>query len=570
MSLTDVKNLFGFIAGLGLFLYGMKILSAGLQKAAGEKMKSLLGAVTSKRGMAILVGALITAIIQSSGATTVMIVGFVNAGLMSLLQSVGVTMGANIGTTATAWLVSLDSLGETATYIKPSFYAPVMIGVGAAFVMFCKKHKQQNLGEIILSLGLLFFGLSTMSGSVETYMSSEAVHKAFLALGENPIMGLLIGFLVTTLMQSSSASVGVLQTLAVYGVVDAGTAVFVCLGANIGSTTTALLSASGASRDARRSAVINLLLNVFGTVIFGIIIFIFFKTRPGVQEFIMSSVAIAIFQTVYKTVNAIVFYPFAGKLVALSGMIVREDKPVPEQTGADGRVHDHSMRLDDRILNTPSLAIQAANNYIIELGNICLKNIERSLDACMYQKYELIPNIYDWEERIDDDTADLSDFLVKLTNSGLTDRQSLVVKNLMYTIIDLERIGDHAENMADYAKKMQEHKLSFSPQGMTDLLAMKDAVMGSLTNALEARTDGDLEKVKKTLEFEEKVDFYEDQLRENHVERLSRGECQSEAGVIYLNLVTNLERVSDHAVNMVGYVKSEADDRTRLRKEQTA
>ncbi|MBP5250534.1 MAG: Na/Pi cotransporter family protein, partial [Lachnospiraceae bacterium] len=243
---------------------------------------------------------------------------------------------------------------------------------------------------------------------------------------------------------------------------------------------------------------------------------------------------------------------------------------VPEQTGADGRVHDHSMRLDDRILNTPSLAIQAANNYIIELGNICLKNIERSLDACMYQKYELIPNIYDWEERIDDDTADLSDFLVKLTNSGLTDRQSLVVKNLMYTIIDLERIGDHAENMADYAKKMQEHKLSFSPQGMNDLLAMKDAVMGSLTNALEARTDGDLEKVKKTLEFEEKVDFYEDQLRENHVGRLSRGECQSEAGVIYLNLVTNLERVSDHAVNMVGYVKSEADDRTRLRKEQTA
>ena len=176
----------------------------------------------------------------------------------------------------------------------------------------------------------------------------------------------------------------------------------------------------------------------------------------------------------------------------------------------------------------------------------------------------------DWEERIDDDTADLSDFLVKLTNSGLTDRQSLVVKNLMYTIIDLERIGDHAENMADYAKKMQEHKLSFSPQGMADLLAMKDAVMGSLTNALEARTDGDLEKVQKTLEFEEKVDFYEDQLRENHVERLSRGECQSEAGVIYLNLVTNLERVSDHAVNMVGYVKSEADDRTRLRKEQTA
>ncbi len=559
MTLQDVKNIFGFIAGLGLFLYGMKLLSGGLQKVAGDKMKSLLNAVTSKRGTAILVGALITAIIQSSGATTVMVVGFVNAGLMSLLQSVGVTMGANIGTTATAWLVSLDSLGESATYIKPSFYAPIMIGIGAAIMMFSKKHKLQSFGEIILALGMLFFGLSTMSSSVSTYMNSESVQNAFLTIGQNPFMGLVIGFIVTTIMQSSSASVGVLQTLSVYGVVDAGTAVYVCLGANIGSTTTALMSAMGASRDAKRSAVINLLLNIFGTIIFGTIIYIFFLIKPTFCEYVMSSVAIAVFQTSYKAINAIVFYPFADKLVALSGILVKEKKPkTPVATLDGGEKHDHSMQLDERIINTPSLAIQAASNYVVDLGHICIENIERSLDACMYSKYDLVDKIYEVEQRIDDDTADLSEFLVKLTNAGLTDKQSRVVKDLMYTIIDLERVGDHAENMADYACKLRDTKLNFSDQGVEDLTLMRKAVMGSLTNAVEARATGNLEMVRANLRFEDEVDTLEEEIREKHIERLSRGECKSETGVIFLNILTNLERVSDHAVNIAGYVKDEA------------
>ena len=247
MTIDDVSNILGFLGGLGMFLYGMKLLSGGLQKAAGEKMKSLLEAVTNKRIKAILVGALVTAIIQSSGATTVMIVGFVNAGIINLMQAVGVIMGANIGTTVTAWIVSLDSLGEAATFFKPSFYAPLMIGVGAAFIMFCKKHKKQTLGEIIIAIGFLFFGLTTMSSSMSDYMAGEAVKNMFLTLGSNPLFGILIGIVVTGVMQSSSASVGVLQTLSGFGVVNSPSAVFLCLVSDLGSCFSAVISSAGVS-----------------------------------------------------------------------------------------------------------------------------------------------------------------------------------------------------------------------------------------------------------------------------------------------------------------------------------
>ena len=246
MTINDVSNILGFLGGLGMFLYGMKLMAAGLQKAAGNKMKSLLEAATNKRIKAILVGALVTAIIQSSGATTVMVVGFVNAGILNLVQSVGVIMGANIGTTVTAWIVAMDSLGEAATLLKPAFYAPLMIGVGSAIIMFCKKHKKQTIGEIIIAIGFLFFGLTTMSASMNPYTGSDAFRNIFVTLGKNPLLGILIGLVVTGIMQSSSASVGVLQTLANLGAVNASTAVFICLGADIGSCFTAILSSAGA------------------------------------------------------------------------------------------------------------------------------------------------------------------------------------------------------------------------------------------------------------------------------------------------------------------------------------
>lgn len=556
MTLSDISNILGFVGGLGMFLYGMKLLSGGLQKAAGDKMKSLLNAVTNNRMKGIAVGAAVTAIIQSSGATTVMVVGFVNAGILTLIQSVGVIMGANIGTTITAWIVSLDSLGSAAEAIKPSFYAPLMIGIGAALVMFSKKHKKQTVGEIVISIGLLFFGLTAMSNSMEPYMKNQAVQDMFLTLGNNPLLGILIGLVVTGIMQSSSASVGVLQSLAKYGVVSAGTAVFICLGADIGSCVTAILSSAGASQNAKRAAAINLIFNLLGTIIWGVLIYVFFRFFPAVQAYTMSSVAIAIFRTAIKVLNTAIFYPFGNGLVRMSEIVVRDKKqPAIEKDVAQ---HDNSMLLDDRILNTPSLAIQAVNNYVVRLGRICLENIKRSLDAVMYNKMDRVPVVLDTEKRIDDHVANLSDFLVKLSNDGLTDRQSRLVKNLMYTVIDLERIGDHAENIAELAQKLERDGLKFSEMGVKDLEDMRAAVEGSVESAIAARETLSLDMVRRTLRYEDDVDSYEEEIRDKHIDRLARQECESETGVIFLNLITNLERVSDHAVNIAGYVKDEA------------
>ena len=556
MTIDDVSNILGFIGGLGMFLYGMKLLSGGLQKAAGEKMKSLLEAVTNKRIMGILVGALVTAIIQSSGATTVMVVGFVNAGIINLMQAVGVIMGANIGTTVTAWIVSLDSLGSAAAAIKPSFYAPLMIGVGAAFIMFCKKHKKQTMGEIIISIGFLFFGLTAMSTSMEPYMKSEAVQNMFLTLGSNPLFGILIGVVVTGIMQSSSASVGVLQTLSRFGVVNAATAVFICLGADIGSCFTAILSSAGASKNAKRAAVINLLFNLFGVIIWGTLIFIFFKIFPNTRNYTMTAVYIAIFHTGFKLVNTTLFYPLAGKLVKLSELIIRDKGEEIPAEHVDTR--DKTMLLDDRILNTPSLAIQAVSNHVVRLGKICSENIKRSLDAVMYNKYELIDVVLDTEKHIDDHVSNLSDFLVKLSNDGLTDRQSQQIKDLMYTVIDLERIGDHAENLAELAGKLKDGNMTFSEVGVEDLKHMREAVEGAVDSAVTARETGNMDMVRRSFRYEDEVDSLEEEIRDKHIERLSRQECNSETGVIFLNILTNLERVSDHAINIAGYVKDEA------------
>ena len=555
MTLGDVSNIMYFIGGLGMFLYGMKLLSGGLQKAAGEKMRTLLGKVTNKRIMGIIAGALVTAIIQSSGATTVMVVGFVNAGILNLMQAVGVIMGANIGTTVTAWIVSLDSLGSAATALKPSFYAPLMIGIGAAFVMFCKKHKKQTLGEILLAVGLLFLGLTTMSGGMEPYMKSQSVQDAFLTLGKNPLLGILIGMVVTGIMQSSSASVGVLQTLAGYGVVPAGTAVFICLGADIGSCFTALLSCAGASKNAKRAAMINLIFNVFGVIVWGTLIFIFFRIFPAAQAYIMSSVTIAIFHSGFKLFNTTLFYPLAGRLVKLSELIIRDDRTEKNEEKPDA---DNVMVVDDRMLNTPSLAIQVVSDYVVQLGKICSDNLKNSIKAAVYGKYELTDGVFANEKQIDNYVARLSDFLVKISNDGLTDRQSSQVKNLMYTVIDLERIGDHAENIAELAQKLKAHNISFSDAGRKDLEPMVAAVEGSLDCAIAAREQGSLDMARNTFRYEDDVDSYEEENREKHIDRLSRNECSSEAGVIFLNMLTNLERVSDHAVNIAGYVKDEA------------
>ncbi|HCW54054.1 MAG TPA: Na/Pi cotransporter [Clostridium sp.] len=554
MTFDDFSMLFQFIGGLGMFLYGMQMMATGLQKTAGDKMKHLLGVLTNNRFMGIIVGALITAIIQSSGATTVMVIGFVNAGLMNLFQTVGVIMGANIGTTITAWIVSVGQIGDAVTIMKPSFYAPLMIGIGALFVMFSKKEKRQNIGSILIALGLLFVGLDWMSGSIKPYTDAPIFSKAFALLGGNPILGILAGAVVTAIMQSSSASVGVLQTLAMNGVVTANAAVYICLGSNIGSCYTALLSSIGASKNSKRTAVINLLFNIFGVIIFGTIGFIIFKVNTALAASSIDSVKISLFHTVFNVVNTIIMFPIANLLVKVSCMIVKDKDEDKELTNGDGIEMHH---LDDRIMKTPSFAIEAALKEINEMGRLALENVELSVKSAMFLKEEDIKLAYENEENINEFEKTITKYLVKINNLSLNDTQHKTVKNLLYTINDLERIGDHAKNIAEFADKLKKDNLVFSNDVIEELNRMKDHVVMSLELAIKMREAGNGDQIKKVYKYEDDVDRIEIDIRERYISRLLEKESNVETGVLFIDIISNLERISDHALNIAQYVEEE-------------
>ena len=551
MTFDDFSMLFQFIGGLGMFLYGMQMMAAGLQKSAGDKMKHLLGVLTNNRFMGILVGALITAIIQSSGATTVMVIGFVNAGLMNLFQAVGVIMGANIGTTITAWIVSAGQLGDAFTVMKPSFYAPLMIGIGALLVMFAKREKKQNIGSICIALGLLFVGLDWMSGSIKPYTDAPIFSQAFALLGGNPILGIAAGAVVTAVMQSSSASVGVLQTLAMNGVVTANAAVYICLGSNIGSCYTALLSSIGASKNSKRAAVINLLFNVFGVIIFGTVGFVVFKLNTALASSSIDSVKISIFHTIFNVINTIIMFPLANLLVKASCMVVKDKE---EEISRDDSLE---MHLDDRIMKTPSFAIEAALKEINEMGKLALENVELSVKAAMYLKDEDIRIAYENEDKINEYEKTITKYLVKINNLNLSDTQHKTVKNLLYTINDLERIGDHAKNVAEFGETLKKDNLVFSDKVIGELERMKEHVAKSLNLAVAMRESGSADEIKKVYKYENDVDRIEIDIREKYISRLLEKECNIETGVLFIDIISNLERISDHALNIAQYVEEE-------------
>ena len=551
MTFDDFSMLFQFIGGLGMFLYGMQMMAAGLQKSAGDKMKHLLGVLTNNRFMGILVGALITAIIQSSGATTVMVIGFVNAGLMNLFQAVGVIMGANIGTTITAWIVSAGQLGDAFTVMKPSFYAPLMIGIGALLVMFAKREKKQNIGSICIALGLLFVGLDWMSGSIKPYTDAPIFSQAFALLGGNPILGIAAGAVVTAVMQSSSASVGVLQTLAMNGVVTANAAVYICLGSNIGSCYTALLSSIGASKNSKRAAVINLLFNVFGVIIFGTVGFVVFKLNTALASSSIDSVKISIFHTIFNVINTIIMFPLANLLVKASCMVVKDKE---EEVSDDDSLEIH---LDNRIMKTPSFAIEAALKEINEMGKLALENVELSVKAAMYLKDEDIRIAYENEDKINEYEKTITKYLVKINNLNLSDAQHKTVKNLLYTINDLERIGDHAKNVAEFGETLKKDNLVFSDKVIGELDRMKEHVTKSLNLAVSMRESGSADEIKKVYKYENDVDRIEIDIREKYISRLLEKECNIETGVLFIDIISNLERISDHALNIAQYVEEE-------------
>ena len=555
MSITgNISNLFGFLGGLGMFLYGMNIMADGMQKTAGGKMSQFLGMLTNNRFMAVCLGALITAIIQSSGATTVMVVGFVSAGVLNLTQAVGVIMGANIGTTITAWIVSLSQLGSAMEIMKPVFYAPLLIGIGSLMILFSKKQKYHTVGEILVGLGLLFMGLEFMSDSISPYTDAPVFSKAFEILGGNPFLGMLIGALVTALLQSSSASVGILQTLALNGVVTTNAAIYITLGQNIGSCVTAMLSSMGSSRTAKRAAVMHLSFNVIGSLIFGILGFMLFMVSPAIAARNITAVEISMFHTVFNLTNTALLFPFASQLVKLSGVLVKEKEEQAEEDTEEAAVLKH---LDERIFESPAFALETAALEVIHMGQITIGNVKRGIDAIITGNLEEIEEVYKVEKTIDHMEKMLTEYLIKIDNLSLTEHQKQVVNDLFYSVSDIERVGDHAENLAESAQYMVEHKLNFSDTGVEDLKDISANVFKAFGHAIEARQTGSMDAVRKVSQYEDQVDSMEEELREKHIERLSKGECVPSSGVVFLDIISNLERISDHAYNLAGYIKNE-------------
>ena len=389
-----------------------------------------------------------------------------------------------------------------------------------------------------------------MSGAITPYRDAPIFSNAFTVLGRNPILGIIAGMVVTATIQSSSASVGILQTLAANGIVSWNSAIYITLGQNIGTCVTALISSAGANKTAKRAAVIHLLFNTFGAVFFGIVMFIFFFFNKEFATSSINSVQISIFHTIFNITCTVLMFPFANALVRLSGKIIKEDEAIEDE-------EETKLQLDKRMLETPSLAIEAAIMEIVNMGKIATENAQRAIKAVLEKNSDDIEIVFDTERTINLYEKKLTEYLVLINDASLTDEQHFLIKNLLYTVSDLERVGDHAENIAELAQVMVRDEIVFSTTAEEDLKEISSEVLNAITCAVEARESGNVEFIRKVLKYEDAVDTLEEEMRDRHIQRLSNRQCKAETGVIFLDIIGNLERISDHAINVAGYVKDE-------------
>ena len=541
MNLDYATIILGFAGGLGLFIYGMQVMASGLQKAAGNSLKKILEVLTKNKFLGVLLGIGVTAIIQSSSATTVMVVGFVNAGLMNLQQTVGIIMGANIGTTVTGWLVSSV---QWAGVFSPENLAPIAVFIGAALAIFSKKQTVNQIGEILVGFGMLFIGIEMMSTGVEPLQHLPAFKEAFTQFGRNPLLGVLVGAVVTAVIQSSSASVGILQSLSLTGLVSWNSAVYIIMGQNIGTCVTALLSSVGTSKNAKGAAYIHLLFNVIGSVFFSILAAIFFTFYHdfGFQK--IGMVEISLIHTGFNIANTVIMFPFSGLFVKMAEKLATVTS---KNTGDDETVPVH---LDDRILSTPSIAMSNCTKEIVRLGNMSLKNLTAACESLENRDGSRVEKILEREKNIDNLTKAITAYLVKLCNSNLTKQENTNATGMFHIVNDMERIGDHAENIIEMTQQMIADDLELSKKGIDDLKKMAEESLKSVRNCIIALSDNDIDFAEKVIKEEERVDNLEKQIRGEHMQRLTSGECNPRVGVIFLDALTNLERVSDHALNV--------------------
>ena len=538
-----------FIGGLAMFIYGMNIMADGLQHAAGSKMKKILEVLTQNKLMGIALGALVTAIIKSSSATTVMVVGFVNAGLMNLTQAISVIMGANIGTTITGWLVSA---GEWAKMFSPSTLAPIAVMVGVIITLVGKRQQSKDVAGIIIGFGILFIGMNTMSDAVYPLRESEVFKTAFISMGSNPFLGILVGAGVTAIIQSSSASQGILLSLASAGLVPTNAAVFIIMGQNIGTCVTAILSSVGASKNAKCVGTMHLTFNIAGTIIFSILaMFLFARLDPSYGEGIINMTQISFIHTVFNVGTTIILMPFSGYIIKFA-MKVNGLKAVETKSDEAELVH-----LDKRMMSTPSVAVEGAKLETIRMGRIARENLSLALSTLSDHDEEKMADVKQREFVIDKLCDNISKYLIDLCMLHLSDKDNEMVTSLLNTVSDMERVGDHAENIVELAEEMKQEGISFSDTALEELNEMSTTTLGAYDNAVKALELDDITYAVKTSFLEDQVDAMEKKLRAGHIERLSNAECSVNAGIHFIDLLGNLERVSDHAMNIAQVVLNE-------------
>ncbi|WP_443635168.1 Na/Pi cotransporter family protein, partial [Anaerotignum faecicola] len=538
-----------FIGGLAMFIYGMNIMADGLQHAAGSKMKKILEVLTQNKLMGIALGALVTAIIQSSSATTVMVVGFVNAGLMNLTQAISVIMGANIGTTITGWLVSA---GEWAKMFSPSTLAPIAVMVGVIVTLVGKRQQSKDVAGIIIGFGILFIGMNTMSDAVYPLRESEVFKTAFISMGSNPFLGILVGAGVTAIIQSSSASQGILLSLASAGLVPTNAAVFIIMGQNIGTCVTAILSSVGASKNAKCVGTMHLTFNIAGTIIFSILaMFLFARLDPSYGEGIINMTQISFIHTVFNVGTTIILMPFSGYIIKFA-MKVNGLKAVETKSDEAELVH-----LDKRMMSTPSVAVEGAKLETIRMGRIARENLSLALSTLSDHDEEKMADVKQREFVIDKLCDNISKYLIDLCMLHLSDKDNEMVTSLLNTVSDMERVGDHAENIVELAEEMKQEGISFSDTALEELNEMSTTTLGAYDNAVKALELDDITYAVKTSFLEDQVDAMEKKLRAGHIDRLSNAECSVNAGIHFIDLLGNLERVSDHAMNIAQVVLNE-------------
>ena len=548
-----IFSIFSLLGGLALFLFGMNLMGTGLEKASGGKLERVLERMTNKPIKGVLLGALVTAIIQSSSAVTVMVVGFVNSGIMQLYQSVGIIMGANIGTTATSWILSLSGLESDNPFVaifKPTSFSPIIAFIGIILIFLDKNGKKKDLGNICIGFAVLMYGMTAMSDAVAPLKDSEAFSNILLMFS-NPILGVFAGAVMTAILQSSSAAVGILQALSSTGAITAGSALPILLGQNIGTCVTALISSVGTTKNAKRAAMVHLYFNVIGTVLF----LVLFYTADAFIDFAfkyeaIDQTGIAVVHSVFNIFTTLLLLPFSKLLVKLANISVK-DKVEPNEF----------PMLDERFFTSPSFAVTQSFKVSVSMAETCEKTFFSAMDALNSYDSKKAEEITSNEDLLDRYEDNLGTYLVRLAGKELTETDSNAVSEMLHVIGDSERIGDHALSILKLAEEIDRKKIVFSPSAIEELNNIKSALKEIVDLTVRAYKEYDSEIASRVEPLEQVVDVLKDTLRSKHIQRLRDGECTIEQGFIFTDLLTNFGRISDHCSNIaVGIIRLKKSD----------